>query len=714
MPAVVASTVGLAVFQAGASYTVTNAVVAATSIAAKVAITAAISAGINAGADALFGTGGQAATASSASQASPAAAAVSTGIQAAAPEDVRQSVRQATAHRVRHYGQVKVSGPWVFAETKEGNFYKMLYLGEGPIELFLEYWIDDTRVNIDGSGEVTTTPYIGIAAISSRKGVAPESAHSLLADNFTEWTSSHRADGMATMAVLQRAVEYEDYNGTFPKGIHTNWSAVLRGALVKHPGTGSTFWNDNAAAVIMDFLTHEDGMRMPSALVETPDAKAMWIAAYARCDENVTLKAGGTAKRYRLWGSYSLNERPANVLSRMLACCDGRLVATADGGIGLDVGEWVNPTVTLDDAAILGVSNLAAGRDILSTANSMHAKWLNPDQDYQTADADPWIDAADVSARGQIKADLNFIMAPEHSQARRLMKLAAYRANPRYVMTLTCNLRGLAAIDQRFVRVVLADFGIDEVCEVLSFHMNVENGILISVDLQLQSMPQEAYNWDAAQEEGDAPVSTTTNVVSAIPDPTNFGVTLVRKTIGETLLPFASLSFDAPPSPALLTQAQGKKTTDSDWSDIAVSPGAANAESQVLEDGDTYEFRVRHISVTGRAGNWVTPLELDAIADPTAPDVIADLVDTPASGEVAFTWTTPNSANFTGVNIYRHTADDEANATLVRTEYGAPSGADAWTDTGLAADDYFYWFKARNASNVESASVASGSITVTV
>lgn len=42
------------------------------------------------------------------------------------PEDVQQSVRQAISARVRHYGRVKASGPWVFAEAKSGNFHKVL------------------------------------------------------------------------------------------------------------------------------------------------------------------------------------------------------------------------------------------------------------------------------------------------------------------------------------------------------------------------------------------------------------------------------------------------------------------------------------------------------------------------------------------------------------------------------------------------------------
>lgn len=101
----------------------------------------------------------------------------------------------------------------------------------------------------------------------------------------------------------------------------------------ENPVTGVTEWNDRAAAVIRDYMTHRDGMRLPESLFTTPLAQAGWAAAYNRSNEAIAVAAGGTEPRYRLWGSYQLNERPADVLGRMLSCCDGRLVPTPDGGL---------------------------------------------------------------------------------------------------------------------------------------------------------------------------------------------------------------------------------------------------------------------------------------------------------------------------------------------------------------------------------------------
>ncbi len=117
-------------------------------------------------------------------------------------------------------------------------------------------------------------------------------------------------------------------------------------------------------------MTHKDGMRLPESLVSTPLAQAGWVASYNRAAEAIPIAAGGTEPRYRLWGSYSLDERPADVLGRMLGCSDGRLVPTPDGGLTLDIGAWSEPTVILTADAITGFSDVGRGRDVMTLTRS--------------------------------------------------------------------------------------------------------------------------------------------------------------------------------------------------------------------------------------------------------------------------------------------------------------------------------------------------------
>lgn len=630
------------------------------------------------------------------------------------PEDVQSSIRQPAQARSRHYGRVKISGPWVFGDSAYGYFYKVLALGQGPIDSIEEYWIDDEQVTLDGpSGIVTSGSKAGYAQIGTRLGGAAETYYSGLSATFPEWTSAHRGDGVASLLAVQYPVASENLFEVFSNGINTSYRVVVKGAQILNPVAGTTGWNDNAAAIILDYMKHADGMRLPESIFETTLAQAGWEAAYLRAAEAVPLKAGGTAPRYRLWGSYLLNERPAEVLGRMMQSCDARLYPTADGGLTLDIGDWYEPTVILDEDAIVGFSEVSRGRDVLSSANTITATYLGVDQDYQTADADPWADDVDIAARGEISVDTSFIMAPSHSQCRRLMKLTAYRANPTWVGTFQCNMRGLAALGERFIRITYPQFDIDEVCEVQDFRFLVgEGGLLQGAQIQVISLPSEAYDWVAADEEGDAPARTETVVDRTIPDPENFSVAIRRKTIAGTQVPFAVLTFDAPPVLSLKVEAQGRRTADAQWIPIGVQSGAIEAESFALSDGEEYSFQVRHVTASHRQGDWTDIVAITPVADETAPAVVTGAGGTGGVGQVVLAWTNPNSANFYAVNVRRHTANVEGSATLVRTEYGAPSTVDGWTDS-IAAGTYYYWLKARNPSGVESASVATGAVTAT-
>jgi hypothetical protein len=637
------------------------------------------------------------------------------------PEDVQQQTKQPISPRYRHYGRVKVSGNWTFAESKNGNFYKVVAVGQGPIDAIEQFWIDDYLVTVDSSTGFVSTgvtdsgktfDYGSKVQIRYRLGTGSDLNYSELSSVFPEWTSDHRGRGVVSIFATQFAVGQEQYLKTFPSGINTNYRVVMRGVLIENPVTLSVSWDDNAASVIRDFLYNAEGLRLPKALLTTPLASAGWIAAYNKSETAYSLAAGGTEPRYRLWGSYHLEERPADVLNRMLICCDGRLMITNDGGLTLDIGDVPASPVVIDESMIVGFSELGRGRDILSTANTIRATFLNPDQDYQSSDADPWVQAEDAAVRGEIAQSYEFPMAPSHSQCRRLMKLAAFRSNPDWVGSFVCNLKALAAFGERYCTISFPTLGINQTFEILDFRFDVgENDILNTVTIQVQSLPAAAYAWDADQEEGDAPVYESSNGTSTIPDVTDFNAVIQRKEISGTLYPYALLTFDPAPSP-LQTEAQGRRVGDTSWTPIAVSEGSSSAESFLLADGETYEFQVRYRAIS--VGAWTSSAILVATADPVAPGIITSLIATPddTNNEVDFSWQSPNSANFAATNIYRNTVNNEGTATLVHTEYGAANFPFTYSNPS-GTGTFYFWLRARNFSGVESASVASGAITVT-
>lgn len=634
------------------------------------------------------------------------------------PTDVQQSLRASAADRQVFYGQYQASGNWVFAETKQGSFHKLLSICQGPLVQLLSVKIDDNTVTRNGSGIVTSSPYNSKARVELRYGTGSETYYTNLASAFSEWTSSHKGLGVVSLYATQFPVGQSSYYDTFPNGINTLYRVEGKFTKVTNISTGATEWSDNAAGVIKHFMESENGMRIPSEVLDTTLASAAWLKAWNRCDDDIDLKAGGTEKRYRLWGAYKLSETPGSVLDAMLKNCDARPILTRDGGMSIAIGEYNEPTVLLDNTVITGFSKLRRGNNVADVANKLTGKWLSKDQDYQLTDIDAWIDATSVAARGEIPEDYPLVWTPSHSQARRLLKIQYYRLNPLWSITVTCRLKAMEAFQEQFVAVdyTVGNTRIQGAFETDNFEFNIgDNGILKSVTLTLRSMSAVAYTWDEDQEEGDAPVVDEAVVDNTIPAVSGFDVTVDNRVVGGVTVPYPVLDFDDP-GDALVTELRGKKTADTNWTSITVPDGATSVDGFIMDDGVEYEFQARNITLTGRQGAWSTSITVTATADETPPGDPTSVSAVDSVGSADLGWTTPNSANFSRVHIYRNTTDNFSTATEIGSSpfYGSPSTAYTHTDGSLSAGTYYYYFTAANFSGVESdPPVESGSVTVT-
>ncbi|MCV9965448.1 hypothetical protein OIU34_26575 [Pararhizobium sp. BT-229] len=606
------------------------------------------------------------------------------------PEDVQQSVRIQTSYRFRHYGTMKTSGNWLFCDTYSGGLDKVITLGQGKLTATLSYFIEDNIVTLDGNNDVPTPPYDGHVHIETRAGLPTETYYASLAGHFPEWTTAHRGDGMATMYIRHKDIDYKDTIAVFPKLTDTVVGLIGEWQELYDVTTGLTAHSDNAALVIRDYMGHKDGARMPVAELSTPLAIAAWQKAQARADVNIPLKAGGTEKQFRLWGSYHMGEQPAAVLGRMLACCDARPIVTRDGGLAIDIRNYDQDEVSsfvLDNSVITGFQGFGRGNSVLETANVVKATFLAVDHDWQTPEADPWIDEDDVANFGEKVTDRAFNMAPSHGQCRRLMKRESYRANPEWVGTFFCRPMALALFQEGLVPVnyYIGKTLVSGIFEITSFDIVLgENGILQGVTVGVQSMPLEAGTWNAATEEGVAPVAELSSSDNSIPDPTGFTLTLKRKNVQGVNVPFALIEFDPKPIASLLTEIRGRRVGDPKWLPLVVSEDDDNeVESFVLADGETYEFQMRYITARGRAGNWVpTPApQLLAVSDPVAPIDLASFTNTDAAphlGRADFNITIGNDQHIWSVRLYRKATGVPVNVALdtpISTIYAVSLGS---------------------------------------
>lgn len=641
------------------------------------------------------------------------------------PEERQVLVRESVTPRVRHYGRVKVSGVLTYTAASGGYLYRVITTGTGEIDAVEEHWVDDTHMTIDGTGLADSgTKYWGRIKMDARLGTASQTAYAdLVAAIPADWTSAHQGNGMSHVLMTLLPIAPKYFPSIYPRG-EPNYRQVIRGSKVYDPRQSahdlddpSTWtWSDNAALVIADYLTHADGMRLPAEFI---DYDALAVAANI-CDEAVPLAAGGSVARYRIWNTYGFDERPADVLARFLIACDGQIMTSAEGLMQITVGKWVEPDVVIDDDAIISYQDFSRGRSTVESANVLKSRYLSPLHDYQSADADPWRNEADIAARGELVTTNDFICAPHHSQARRLMKIAAARLSPSWTGSLTCNLRGLAVMGRRFIHVRFSELEIDESFEVNGDPELVfgEGNTLMGVRFGVSAMPASTYDWDAATEEGEAPAvvgDITTD--SGVEDMDNLSASVEQRVVsGGQAVAVAVITWDAPVNTALRPEIEIKLASGGagDWLSIPVGDEQSQTETGVLLDGEDYDIRGRFRTPSGTPGDWSAEITVTAVADVTAPANVTNVDASGGTSEVDVSFRTPNDVHFVKARTYRNSVNNAGTATLVQDDYCAANADVVVTVDSVPPGSWYHWVAAANGSNVEASKVAAATNPVAV
>lgn len=440
------------------------------------------------------------------------------------PEPQYFSTRDTVGPRWRVYGRYKVKKSQLFElkvqnPTGDGILLVGSIISSGEIDEIEEHRFNDQVVRIRESDGAVTYPGVwwdnNRVFLHYHYGTDSQVADSFLTTAFpARWTSAHQLNGIAYTVGKFNGVPLEDFSTVYQAGV-PQYTAIIRGAKVYDPRESahdfddpSTWeWTQNAALIIMDYLTHADGMRLPAALVHA-DLGA-WIEQADLCDEIVPLiggiETGDGEPRYRLSGQYFFDEAPKDVLRKMLAPIDGRVYLREDNAIVLEVGRFEEPdeAQTFTDADVISYSGMRRGPTKSELKNEIRATYTSPGHDYSEQEADPWRDETSIELDGLQAATLDLEWCPSHSQARRIQKITADRFNPEWLGTVVLNARGLGALNKRFIKLTISDLEIFE----QTFFVNTADIDLLNAGactLEIVSVNESAYDWDPT-EEGNSP-----------------------------------------------------------------------------------------------------------------------------------------------------------------------------------------------------------------
>jgi hypothetical protein len=626
------------------------------------------------------------------------------------PEDGTYNLKQSVPALPIVLGRVKKAGDYILLEQKDGTAYHVIVSAGHQINGYVQHYLHDEAVSIDGSGTVMSPdhfrkggrPYVNI---QTRAGLDLEASYGDIVDAFPPiWSVDHRGDGLASILMRCQTAASESYLEVYPNQMPEH-SAILEGRLLYDPRTGLKAFSTNLGLMRLWHLTSPYGGKLSLDDLYLPD----WGACADVCDETIVDRNGVTGPRYHggLW--FRANSDPVEVGRTIDQAAELVVYERSDGKIGVHPGKYVAPTVvfTRDNIKSFGLNGNV---DPSTTVLAVRGRFTDPADLYNTNDAaiygDPYV--GDDTER---TLTVENVAVQWHNHIQRMQKLAYIRRNGKKVtITAHYDLDNDPSY-QRFVRVRYAPKLSDAVVEITSKvtvslrDMTVSfSGIVVSANL---------YAFDSAIEEGEPGASIVIIPPGGAPTPVNFGVVIQTETItGGSTAAYALATWDHA-SDSLTYEFEWEKVTGSTGPQSLMSKeGEDKVRSGYLADGVQYRFRLRAWG-GGASSAWTTYQIRTATADTTPPGVALGVGATGGSGQANFTWVAPNSANYAGVRLYINTSNSFAGSTLVATEYGPPNIADGRVVAGVSAGTKYGFVEAFNTSGVPAAAQPTGAFTVT-
>ena len=424
------------------------------------------------------------------------------------------------------FGNVATGGQLVDAANKtrysgydNGAEILVIKLADHEIDSLVGFYVNDEYVPWTGSGtyHAFDNSFVEGLRVYLQTGTQSQTVPSYVT---TEWSSFWPA----TKTMKGCAHVFVEYADTKDRDI---WPAgrprfvwVVKGAKLYDPrkdstvsggsgshrwGTPSTYeWSDNAYLCRYNWVrgifngTHLMVGRGLTA-TEAPPERA--IARANTCDETVSLKAGGTEKRYRANGLVKSTDTAIDVEEWFAAAMAGDLV-DRDGVVDIDPGESKTPVWTITDGDMLDGEQRSYNRFLSENqrVNTVVARYVEPTQRYEAVAAPMRRDAADVTADGRpYETTLDLQLVQSGTQAQRIAEIK--RRQGRLERSFQCTL------GPRYLGVESGDWltltsdrwlgGDSVVCVVMA----VQIGADFKVVLGLREIASSVYSWTAASDE---------------------------------------------------------------------------------------------------------------------------------------------------------------------------------------------------------------------
>lgn len=534
------------------------------------------------------------------------------------------SVRQPAAALPLIYGKTRIGGTIFFAHSVDDDQMLLMCvaLAGHKCEAIDEVWLNDERLPLNPDGSVASGKYQNYVAVTKHLGSPDQLADAdLVARSGGLWTSEHRARGICYLAI--RLWANPEIFSSLP-----NFSAVVRGKNdIKDPRTGLVGYTANSALCYANYLS--DTMYGRGVDFDTEIDQAALIAAANACDEEVTIKAGGTEKRFETNGALLSSLEPQEIMGRLLGAMHGR--SPYDGEKWrIIAGVWQAPTVHFTDADLRAGPKIATLTSRREACNKVAGTYMGPDNNWQVADFPPIASQAFKELDGglELVRDIELPLTISASMAQRIAKIDLLKARQQIAASMPCKLSAWRAQAGDTVTWTSERYGwTAKEFEVASLRFEIysddDGNPAVGVVLELKETHASVYDWSTDEESrvDPAPNTDLPDPFTVLP-PTNLTVQeeIYATRDGAGVKARAHMSWQASPDGfAEMYQPQVRAWPSGDWIKL---PRIAGLEATLTDQTPgTYEYAVCAVNVLGVSSPLLTVVkEITGLqAPPAAP-----------------------------------------------------------------------------------------------
>tara|TARA_X000001388_G_scaffold73163_1_gene64579 strand:- start:1603 stop:4536 length:2934 start_codon:yes stop_codon:yes gene_type:complete len=611
------------------------------------------------------------------------------------------------------YGESKKSGSIIFMEATNNNkfIHLVVQIASHEIQSFDTIYFNDealtlTAQPLSGTDARGFTRFVPTSPtkyakssdvnplqtkvrIKQHLGGDNQLADADLQGEVAKWTSAHRLRGIAYLYIR---MEYDA--DMFPNGI-PNISAEIKGKKLFDFRDSSTAFSKNPALALYDYLSDTRiGLGVSTSDIDTTS----FTSIANICDQNITLSAGGTEKKYECHGVVYSDISPMEIINDLLSSFAG-VLTYSNGKFVLKGGAFSSPSITLNESDFIGGFNLLTKTSRKDLFNTVKGIFTSDETNWQPSDYPPVTSTTFSDADGEtITADVNLPFTKSSSMAQRIAKITLFKNRQQMILSARLRLTAFTLQVGDTVQINNTRFGFsNKVFEVADWTF-VGESEEIGIDVILKETSSSVYDWNA--EETSFLLDNTTLPTAQDVSPPSIVVTDELRLYAETPITVMKVvcSSSQGTTNEFEVEAQNTNEAGSDFITLGRSKGSV-FELVNAEDGSIYNVRARSINAFNVHSSFITTTH-EVVGKTAPPDDVTNFSSNVVGDIVHLNWTPVSNLDLSHY-IIRHspltTSQKFQEGLIVAKKIGKPANT-----ITLPAQTGTYMIKAIDVLGLES------------